>query len=226
MKAKSLGNLLYEPEPVIGNGLTLVQTMESYCWSNGLGSYINTVSNKDTKIDHATFNCNFGITMADPIELGKHVYTYETVGELEYMHGRQEEELCESNVENFLKLKDDMRIVMDSSDIRLGGYSLMQSDRIVSFGLIDEPNASKRSIRAVLHSYEKNDYVSLVYTERPAQKNGEERLFLAYNKGLYPLDLEKNRDLVLMMQTINFIHENMLKETSVQVIDYTETARV
>lgn len=212
-----------EQEPMVGNNLELVQVKETYDWCQGSGTYINIVSNKGFKIDYATYDPHFGISVIDPVTLGQHFYTYEIFGDLEYLHEPVENRFSEGEEKDFLKIRDGTKLVMESGVLSLDKYYMAHSARIRSFGVVYEPDTIKTSTHVQLVSSENKEPIALLYIEHEYPgKKADGSLYLSYNHSMFPLDMEKNAELTLMMQIVGALHANKLRKSTIQVVDYTE----
>lgn len=217
--------------------LTVLQTQESFDWEAFSGAAISTVSDPVLVRKYSCYDKSFGLNMVHPdklIALGEEAFTCETCNNLKYekndlqpilgLDSQTGDGIESSNQEdaNFLKLKDSTHLTTADEEVSLGGYRLALSDIVCSIGQSDDDTLTK-SIRASLVNPEWGERLSLLYTEKARGKETlEQRLYFSEGGEFVPIDIEKNRELVLLALTIEFLHKNKLKPQFSGVFYYSD----
>ncbi len=217
--------------------LSVVQSEQKFNWRSGLGTYINTISDVQTKTKYTRHNSEYNIhalNQADLINLSAECLTYEVYGELNQGHNCVDITL-ETGDENSIDGKpgngiSDKYTLQDSvymdtleGNVSLGGYELISSNKLCSFSKGDKNNESK-SLLALFINRKWNDTLIVRYTEKKSEGGvvEQELYFSEGERDMSRLDTRKNTGLIEILKRIDFMHEHRLKQISSHFIGYSD----
>lgn len=195
------------------DNLALVQSAISFDWNALSGTYKNTVSSPQAKMELARFDPSKGIDWAPAARLGDKASTYTFTGNLEYDQDRFSK-INGIHAGQSLKNEAEDGFVVKTVDgpIDLSNKLIVLSESATSFGAKFDPNTVQKSTKVTLSDQNGLNRQSFLYVEQlEGKKIIDSQLYECTAGALLPLNKPSNEPLLKLMRTVDFYHAHMLK---------------